>query len=198
MAAGWRGAPQHPFNTQRIFSSCGVITVITGSSIVEYLRIGSPDMLSTACRTLIHILNLSLLVMLTACSSLPQHDPLRTSLAGIEPLPGEGLEARFAVKLRVQNPNDHPIDFNGVTLELQVNKQPMLSGVSAQSGQVPRYGETLVTVPVSLSAYAALQQAWAVAGYQHGQGLPYELRGKLANGLFGTWHFNDRGTINWP
>jgi hypothetical protein len=37
-----------------------------------------------------------------------------------------------------------------------------------------------------------------VAGYQHGQGLPYELRGKLANGLFGTWHFNDRGTINWP
>lgn len=155
-------------------------------------------MLSTACRTLSHTLKLSLLVMLTACSSLPQHDPLRIALAGIEPLPGEGLEARFAVKLRVQNPNDRPIDFNGVALELQVNKQPLLSGVSAQSGQVPRYGETLLTVPVSLSAYAALRQAWAVAGYQHGQGLPYELRGKLANGLFGTWRFNDRGTLNWP
>jgi hypothetical protein len=21
---------------------------------------------------------------------------------------------------------------------------------------------------------------------------------KLANGLFGTWRFNDRGTLNWP
>lgn len=28
--------------------------------------------------------------------------------------------------------------------------------------------------------------------------LPYELRGKLANGLFSTWRFNDRGTLNWP
>jgi LEA14-like dessication related protein len=141
---------------------------------------------------------LSLLVTLSACSSLHPRDPLRIELVGIEPLTGEDLEARFAIKLRVQNPNNSTIDFNGVDLELRVNNQPLLSGVSPQSGQIPRYGEALLNVPVSLSAYAALRQAWAAAGYQDGQGLPYELRGKLANGLFGTWRFNDFGTLNWP
>jgi len=148
--------------------------------------------------TLVRTLLVSLLLTLTACSTLAQRDPLRIELVGIEPLPGEGLEARFAIKLRVQNPNDRPINFNGVALELQVNQQPLLSGVSNQSGQVPRYGESILRVPVSLSAYSALRQAWGMAGYQDGKGLPYELRGKLANGLFGTWRFNDRGTLNWP
>jgi LEA14-like dessication related protein len=149
-------------------------------------------------RTLARALLVSLLFTLAACSTLAPRDPLRIEMVGIEPLPGEGLEARFAIKLRVQNPNDSPVDFNGVALELKVNQQPLLSGVSDQRGQVPRYGESILRVPVSLSAYSMLRQAWGAAGYQDGQGLPYELRGKLANGLFGTSRFSDSGTLNWP
>jgi len=149
-------------------------------------------------RTFARTLLVTLLVTLAACSTLTPHDPLQIQLVGIEPLPSEELEMRFAIKLRVQNPNDKPIDFNGIALELEVNQQPLLSGVSDQSGQVPRYGETILQVPVSLSAYAMLRQAWGAAGYQNGKGLPYELRGKLAAGLFGTRRFNDRGTLNWP
>jgi LEA14-like dessication related protein len=157
-----------------------------------------PSMLNSLHRTLARTLLISLIITLTACSTLSPGDPLRIQLVGIEPLPGEGFEARFAIKLRIQNPNNSPIEFNGVSLDLQVNNQPLLSGVSAQSGQVPRYGEAVLSVPVSLSAYSALRQAWSAAGYQEGQGLPYELRGKLANGLFGTRRFNDLGTLNWP
>lgn len=157
-----------------------------------------PSMLNSVHRTLARTLLISLLVTLTACSTLSPRDPLRIQLVGIEPLPGEELEMRFAVKLRVQNPNDSPIDFGGVALQLKVNQQTLLSGVSDQSGQVPRYGETILSIPVSLSAYAALRQAWGAAGYQAGKGLPYELSGKLAAGLFDTWRFNDRGTLNWP
>lgn len=149
-------------------------------------------------RTLAHALLISLLLTLAGCSTLAPRDPLRIELVEIEPLPGEGLEARFAIKLRVQNPNDRPINFDGVALELKVNQQPLLNGVSDQSGQVPRYGESVLRIPVSLSAYNALRQAWGMAGYQDGKGLPYELNGKLANGLFSTWRFNDRGTLNWP
>lgn len=149
-------------------------------------------------RTLTRALLISLLLTLAACSTLGPRDPLRIQLVGIEPLSGEDLEMRFAVKLRVQNPNANPINFDGVAVELAVNQQPLLSGVSDQSGQVPRYGETILHVPVSLSAYAALRQAWGAAGYQDGKGLPYELRGKLAGGLFDTWRFNDRGILNWP
>ncbi|MDM8348164.1 LEA type 2 family protein [Pseudomonas sp. sp1636] len=147
---------------------------------------------------LIRALLYSLLLSLAACSSLGQRDPLRIDLVGLEPLAGEGLEMRFAVKLRVLNPNDAAIDYNGVALDLEVNGQPLASGVSDQRGQVPRFGEALISVPVSISAFSAVRQAWGAAGYTPGQGLPYQLHGKLAGGLFSTSRFTDSGTLNWP
>lgn len=139
-----------------------------------------------------------LLIGLTACSSLTPRDPLRIDLVGLEPLPGQDMEVRLSVVLRVQNPNDTPIDYDGLSVELDINNQPLASGVSDQSGQVPRFGESVLRIPVGISAFAALHQAWAAAGYQQGQGLPYELRGKLGGGLFGTSRFSTAGTLNWP
>lgn len=140
-----------------------------------------------------------LLLALGACASLfGQRDPLRIDLVGLEPAAGQGMEARFVVKLRVQNPNDQAIDYNGIALDLSVNGQPLASGVSDESGQVPRFGEKVITVPVSVSAFSAIRQAWGLSGGPPRQGMPYEINGKLAGGLFGTVRFNDKGVLNWP
>src|SRR5262245_43914380 len=48
-----------------------------------------------------------------ACASLQRTEPLQVTVAGIEPMQGQGMELRMLVKLRVQNPNDAPVDFNG-------------------------------------------------------------------------------------
>jgi LEA14-like dessication related protein len=150
-------------------------------------------------RSLFRTCLIGLLLILGACSSLPPRDPPQIQLVNVEPLPGEGLEMRFAVTLRVQNPNDRAINFNGIALDLKVNNQPLLSGVSDQSGEVPRFGETLVRIPLTLSAYSALRQAWGVSNSQSLQkGLPYELSGKLGGGLLGTVRFNEKGLIDWP
>ena len=146
--------------------------------------------------SLARLLCLALLLSLGACSSLTPRDPLHIDLVGIEPLPGEELEVRFALKLRVQNPNDSAVDFDGVALELEVNGRPLASGVSDQRGSVPRFGETLISVPVSISAFSAMRQAWGATDYRPGQGLPYVLRGKLAGGLFGTQRFVDSGQLS--
>ena len=58
------------------------------------------------------------LVLLSAlaaggCATLSDSDPLEVTVAGIEPLQGEGMELRMNVKLRVQNPNDAPLDYDG-------------------------------------------------------------------------------------
>ncbi len=49
-----------------------------------------------------------LLILLTSaiagCASLPGQDPLRVTLAGVESLPGAGLEVRFAVLTRGLDP----------------------------------------------------------------------------------------------
>ena len=137
-------------------------------------------------------------IALSSCASLAPRDPLRIDLVGLEPLPAQGMEMRFAVVLRVQNPNDAAIDYDGLALQLDVNDQPLASGVSDQSGQVPRYGEALLRIPLTISAFSVLRQVWAASGYPNGRGLPYELRGKLGGGLLGTTRFSDAGTLNWP
>ncbi len=149
-------------------------------------------------RTLCAALGLLFVFTLGGCASLAGREPLRINVVGIEPLPGEGMEIRFTVKLRVQNPNERAIDYDGVALELDVNGQPFAAGVSDQRGSVPRFGEAVLSVPVSVSATAALRQALGLIGGAPLERVPYELRGKLAGGLIGSMRFADAGTLSLP
>ena len=156
-------------------------------------------MLLSAYRTCARLLIGALFLLgLAACSTLGQRDPLRIAVAGIEPLPGQGLEMRFNVKLRVQNPNDTAIDYNGLALDMDINGQPLASGVSSQSGSVPRYGETVLTVPVTVSAFSAVRQFWGFAEHTPTKSVPYTIHGKLAGGLLGTVRFKDKGELTLP
>ena len=147
------------------------------------------------------ILGLSLVLMLlglSACALFPHRDPLNINVVGIEPLPNQDLEMRFAVKLRVQNPNETAIDYNGVALDLEVNDRTLATGVSDQAGSIPRFSETIVSVPVSISAFSVLRQTLGLSQTQSLDNLPYVLKGKLAGGAFGTMRFVDRGTLDLP
>ena len=137
-----------------------------------------------------------LLLSLSGCALFPDRDPLNVNVVGLEPLPSQGLEVRFAVKIRLQNPNDNPIDYNGVALNLEVNGQPLASGVSDQQGSIPRFSEALISVPVSISAFSVMRQTLGLSQTQSLDNLPYVLRGKLAGGLFGTQRFVDSGQLS--
>lgn len=141
---------------------------------------------------------LTMVLALSACALFPNRDPLNINVVGIDPLPGQDLEIRFAVKLRLQNPNDTDIQYDGVALNLDVNGRLLASGVSDQKGTIGRFSEGVLTVPVTVSAFAALRQAVGLADQQRLDNLPYELHGKLAGGLFGTMRFEDSGTLRLP
>ncbi|TVT83094.1 LEA type 2 family protein [Pseudomonas sp. H3(2019)] len=144
-------------------------------------------------------LSLSLLLLsLSACALFPSRDPLNINVVGIEPLQNQDLEVRFAVKLRLQNPNETPINYNGVALSLEVNGQPLATGVSDQTGSIPRYSEAIISVPVSISAFSVLRQTLGLSQTQSLNNLPYVLRGKLSGGVSGTIRFVDKGTLNLP
>ncbi|PYC20047.1 LEA type 2 family protein [Pseudomonas mosselii] len=135
---------------------------------------------------------------LSACALFQARDPLNISVIGIDPLPGQDLELRMAVKIRVQNPNETPVDFNGIALNLEVNDQPLAAGVSDQRGHIGRYDEAVIVVPVSITAFAFLRQAYGLSRVESLQGLPYVLRGKLASGPLGTVRFTDKGKLDLP
>lgn len=136
------------------------------------------------------------LFVLGGCAGLGGRDPLNIHLVGLDPLPGEGLEMRFALKLRVQNPNDRELPYEGVAVELRVNNRPLASGVSDQRGSVPRFGETLLVVPVSISAFSAVRQALGLTEPERLHRVPYVLRGKLGGAPLGSRRFSDSGTFD--
>lgn len=135
---------------------------------------------------------------LAGCAALPGSEPPRVHVVGIERLEGEGLELRLALKLRVQNPNALPLDYDGIALDLEVNGLPLASGVSNAVGSVPRFGEAIVTVPVSVSLTAAVRQVLGMLDGQPRGALPYVLRGRLAGGVFGSAAFSSQGTLRLP
>lgn len=138
-----------------------------------------------------------LLLLLGACATIGG-DALRVNVVGVEPLQGEGLELRFAVKLRVQNPNDAGVDFDGVAFDLDLDGKNVGTGVSDQKGTVPRFGETIITVPVSVSAFSAARLVLGLTDIQTRSEIPYAVSGKLAGSGFGSVRFSRSGTLKLP
>ncbi len=135
--------------------------------------------------------------MLTACETLTDREPLHVSVAGIESLPGEGLEVRMLVKLRIQNPNEAPIDYDGVSLKLEVQGQTYASGVSDVRGTIPRFGEGVLDVPVTISTLRVALQAF---GHMRDGTAPekikYKVKGRLSSSSFGSTSFATEGELD--
>ena len=122
------------------------------------------------------------LALLAGCTSLPGMEPPRVHVVGVERLRGEALELRLALRLRVQNMASMPLTFDGLSVELDVNGRRLASGVLAEGGTVPRYGELVVTVPVTVSATAAVRQMLGLMNGPTPAELPYVLRGRISGG----------------
>ena len=122
---------------------------------------------------------------------------MRVSVVGVEPMPGQGLEMRFKVKLRVLNPNDTPVDYDGVFIDLDVQGRNFASGVSDLKGTVPRFSEQVLEVPLTVSALGALRQMLGLAtSGAWPEKLAYELRGKMGGPAFGSVRFESKGELS--
>jgi len=140
--------------------------------------------------------------LLGACSLIQPRDPLKVTVAGIEPMEGEGFEMRMLVKLRVQNPNDEPVDYKGVAVDMDVQGKTFASGVSAESGNVPGFGESVIAVPVTISTMNLVRQALGMmkgAGTGTGPGkIAYEMKGKLSGSGMSATRFSTKGDLELP
>jgi LEA14-like dessication related protein len=144
-----------------------------------------------------YILSFSLLILLSGCCSLRSHDPLNIAVIDIEALPAQPMETRFSITLSVQNPNDSAIDYDGIALQMDINARPLATGVSNQKGQVLRFGENLIKVPMTISAYTMKHQAIGGSLLKNGESVSYDLRGKLGNCSRGE-SFSTSGNLSWP
>jgi LEA14-like dessication related protein len=136
---------------------------------------------------------------LGACAGMSGREPVQVSVAGIETLPGEGLEMRMMVKLRVQNPGETPVDYDGVFVKLEVLEKTFATGVSDEKGSIPRFGESVINVPVTVSTLrVGLTTLGLVMGNKPVEKVRYKLSGKLAGPSFGSTSFQSDGELALP
>ena len=125
-------------------------------------------------------------------------DPVQVQVVGVEPIEGEGLELRLLCKLRVQNPNDSPIEFSGVYIDLEVRGSSFATGVSDAAGTVPRFGEVVLSVPVSVSALRVARQAIGLYLSSDRSRIDYVLKGKIGGPTFSAVRFESKGELTLP
>lgn len=138
-----------------------------------------------------------LLLVLCGCAGLDLGEAPRIDVVGAEPMPGEGMETRLALKLRVQNPNEAPIEFDGVFVELDVRGSKLASGVSDRKGTVPRFGEAVITVPMSVPMGALIRQVIDLATGERVRA-DYRMRGRLSGPTLGGYRFESSGELQLP
>lgn len=153
--------------------------------------------------TLLRAIALLLVLSISACATLSGRDAPGVRVIGMEPLPSEGLELRFSLKLRVQNPNETVLAYDGMSVKLALDGRGVASGVSDVSGEIPRFSEAVLSVPVSISAFSVFRQLLARVGDSNEQGnalsqpIAYSLEGKLG-GVAGSpaARFGDKGEMD--
>jgi LEA14-like dessication related protein len=143
-------------------------------------------------------LKIFIALALSACAAMQPRDPVQVTVAGLESLPAEGLEVRMLVKLRVQNPNDVPIEYNGVFVKLDVLDQSFATGVSDERGSVPRFGESVISVPITVSMLRIAAQGIGLLGGGSRDKVTYSLEGKLGGSGFTSTRFQAQGQLTLP
>jgi LEA14-like dessication related protein len=94
------------------------------------------------------------------------YQPVEVFVIGLQPAEGSALEQRIRVDLRIQNPNDQPIDAHGMQIRLDVNGARLARGVSDAAFTIPRLGETTTSIVATTSLFDLAKQIVALSGTQ--------------------------------
>jgi LEA14-like dessication related protein len=143
------------------------------------------------------LLALPCVVFLYACTALSMQEPLSVTIADLKPIEVGLLEQRYALKVRVLNPNDVEIAFDGVVFDLEVNDVAFAKGVSNQKSVIPRFGEAVIDVQAVSGLQNILMQINELLKGERTT-LTYRIKGRLHTGGFGYTRFDSSGEIALP
>jgi len=136
---------------------------------------------------------------LSSCSLfVPKLEKPTLSIVGVQLLKSDLWHQELRVRLRVQNPNDAPLEYNGAYLNLTVLDRSLATGVSDEVGTVPRFGEAVVAIPVTVSVLRVASNAIRMFGGAPIDRVTYRLEGKLNGPMFGATCFQSQGELNLP
>ena len=135
---------------------------------------------------------------LAACAGTqPRLEPLSVTLADIHPAQIGLLEQEYAIRIRVQNPNNATVRIDGLSYQIDLNGDLFAKGVSRQSTSVEPFGEVVLDATAVGTIGAIVNQFMQMQRSSPPESFRYRLRGKLASGQL-TLPFDSQGKIELP
>lgn len=133
------------------------------------------------------------------CASVASLEAPEVRVTSLQLLEAESssMEQRFAVGLRLINPNNKDITIDGLDFELALNERRLARGVSNESFELPRLGEAETRVVVTTSVFDLLRQAVELGG-RRDQPMDYRVHGRLhlGSGFLRRLPFDYSGTLS--
>jgi LEA14-like dessication related protein len=119
------------------------------------------------------------LYYLSGCATLnTAYEKPSVELVSFKALPADGFEQNFEVGLKLTNPNNFDLPFNGISYQLSVAGETLAHGVAANIPTAAAYGESRFVVPVSASLIEGIKVIRALLNSQ-GKDISYQLKAKL-------------------
>lgn len=108
---------------------------------------------------MIRALTISLLILcVSACSQLtPNFEQPSVEVTSIELLPSQGIEARFAIGLRVSNPNRIALNVVGMSYDVSLENIKVIRGVANDVPSIPAYGTEEFKITASSNLLQSLK-----------------------------------------
>ncbi len=165
-------------------------------------------MLSLKCRFIwiesasmgraVQVVFLAATLFLSGCSGFSLQDRFqepRVSLSSIEILEASGFSVRFALNLRVENPNPLPIPVQGMSYSLRLNEHLVASGLASSVGDIAAYGESPVRLEASTNLLGMLGLMQSLLSAQTTE-LDYDLQSSIdVRGFSKSFEWSERGVV---
>lgn len=85
-------------------------------------------------------------------------------MVSLTPEASGGFEQRFRVGLRLSNPNQVPLEVEGLRFELELNGQRLARGQTGDAVVVPRLGDAVLTLSATTTLLDVFRQVTAMPG----------------------------------
>lgn len=99
-------------------------------------------------------------------------------LVSFKALPSNGFEQHFEIGLKLTNPNNFAMPFNGISYQLSVAGETLAHGVASNIPTAQAYGESRFVVPVSASLIGGIKIV-RILMTNNRQDISYKLKAKL-------------------
>ena len=127
----------------------------------------------------IRFLFVAALFFLSGCATMNlDYEEPTVELVSFKILPANGFEQNFEIGLKLTNPNNFELPFNGISYQLRVAGETLANGVASNIPIAGPYGESRFVVPVSTSLIGGIKVISSLMKHQ-GQDINYQLKAKL-------------------